>query len=127
VLRQQVDAGGHLDHLKVAGRAETSGTTVNVGNLAIAVLRLDATPALSRTELLQRTDVTEIRIPRSSTYKQPMSYRALPLAGLLGDLRPGPDEVIEIVATDGFVTLLPPDLVFAKGRTASVPEVRCAR
>ena len=88
---------------------------------SIEIVLGDRTVTLSRSELLQRADVTEIRIPRSSTYKQPMSYRALPLASLLRDLRPGPDEVIEIVATDGFVTLLPPDLVFAKGRTASVP------
>ena len=52
VLRQQVDAVGHLDHLKVAGRAETSGTTVNVGNLAIAVLRLDAMPASARRQFM---------------------------------------------------------------------------
>ena len=88
---------------------------------SIEIVLGDRTVTLSRSELLQRADVTEIRIPRDSTYKQPMSYRALPLAGLLRDLRPGPDEVIEIVATDGFVTLLPPDLVFAKGRTASLP------
>ena len=88
---------------------------------AIEIILDDRTAVLTRSELLQRADVTEIRIPRNSTYKQPMSYRALPLASLLRDLRLGPDEVIEIVATDGFVTLLPPDLVFAKGRTASVP------
>ena len=88
---------------------------------SIEIVLGDRTVTLSRSELLQRADVTEIRIPRSSIYRQPMSYRALPLAGLLRDLRPGPDEVIEIVATDGFVTLLLPDLVFAKGRTASLP------
>ncbi len=33
---------------KWRARAETGGTTVNVGNLAIAVLQLEATPAAAR-------------------------------------------------------------------------------
>jgi hypothetical protein len=33
---------------KWRARAETAGTTVNVGNLAIAVLQLEATPAMRR-------------------------------------------------------------------------------
>ena len=33
---------------KWRARAETAGTTVNVGNLAIAVLQLEATPAAAR-------------------------------------------------------------------------------
>ena len=33
---------------KWRARAETSGTTVNVGNLAIAVLQLEATPSGTR-------------------------------------------------------------------------------
>ena len=45
----------------------------------IEIVLGDRTVTLSRSELIQRADVTEIRIPRSSTYKQPMSYRALPL------------------------------------------------
>ena len=87
----------------------------------IEIVLGDRTVMLPRSELLQRPDLTEIRIPRDSTYKQPMSYRALPLASLLRGLPLKPDEMIEVGATDGFVTLLPPDLVFAKNDTASVP------
>ena len=34
--------------MEVPGRAETAGTTANVGNLVIAVLQLAATPAKRR-------------------------------------------------------------------------------
>jgi Cytochrome c len=88
---------------------------------AIEVVLGDGTVMLPRSELLQRADLTEVRIPRDPTYKQPMKYRALPLASLLHGLPLKPDEVIEVVATDGFVTLLPSDLVFAKNDTASAP------
>jgi mono/diheme cytochrome c family protein len=88
---------------------------------AIEIVLGERTVMLPRSELLQRADLTEIRIPRDPTYRQPMSYRALPLASLLRGLPLKPDEVIEVVATDGFVTLLPPELVFAKDDTASVP------
>jgi hypothetical protein len=85
---------------------------------AIEIVFGDRTVMLPRSELLQRADLTEIRIPRDPTYKQPMSYRALPLVSLLRDLPLKPDKVIEVVATDNFVTLLPPDLVFTKDETA---------
>ena len=88
---------------------------------AITIVLGDRTVMLPRSELLQRVDLTEIRVPRDSTYKQPMSYRALPLVSLLRGLPLKPDEMIEVVATDGFVTLLPPDLVFTKDNTGSVP------
>ena len=53
---------------------------------AITIVLGDRTVMLPRSELLQRVDLTEIRVPRDSTYKQPMSYRALPLASLLRGL-----------------------------------------
>ena len=40
----------------------------------IEIVLGDQTVTLSRSELLQRADVTEIRIPLDATYKQPMSY-----------------------------------------------------
>jgi D-serine deaminase-like pyridoxal phosphate-dependent protein len=46
VQRQTLAAGSTSWKWRV--RAETAGTTVNVGNLAIAVLQLDATPAARR-------------------------------------------------------------------------------
>jgi hypothetical protein len=91
----------------------------------IEIVAGDRSVTLSRSELLQREDLTTIHIPRDVTYKRPMTYRAVPLAALLRETSLTPDampgEMIEIVATDGFVTVLPPSLVFAKGETASVP------
>jgi mono/diheme cytochrome c family protein len=88
----------------------------------IGIVSGDQTTTLSRDALLQRADLTEIPIQRDPTYKRSASYRAVPLARLLSDLSLKPDEVIEVVATDGFVTPLPADLVFAKnGAAAAVP------
>jgi mono/diheme cytochrome c family protein len=88
---------------------------------SINIVLNDRMITLSRSELLHREDVTEVRIPHDVTYKRPMSYRAVPLANLLRNLLLQPDEMIEAVATDGFVSLLPPDLVFAKDGTGSIP------
>lgn len=80
---------------------------------------------LSRSQLLQRSDVTKIQIPGDITYKRAMTYRAVPLAALLRDASLTPDamagDMLEIVASDGFVTLLPSALVFPKDKAASVP------
>ena len=46
-LRRKAGAGCGLDHPKATAAKKTAGTTVNVGNLAIAVLQLGATPAAS--------------------------------------------------------------------------------
>jgi hypothetical protein len=47
-LAQRQTLSGVSTIWKWRARAETSGTTVNVGNLAIAVLQLEATPAPAR-------------------------------------------------------------------------------
>lgn len=91
---------------------------------AIEISAGDRSTTLSRSELLGRGDLTTIHIPRDVTYKRPMSYRAVPLAALLREASLTPDEMpgemIEIVATDGFVTVLPPTFVFPKDETASI-------
>lgn len=83
----------------------------------IQIISDGRTVTLSQVTLLQRADLSEIHIPRDPTYQRPMSYRALPLASLLRELslKPGdmPGDMIEVAATDGFVTLLPRDLVLA--------------
>lgn len=91
----------------------------------IKIVAGDRSVTLSPSELLQRRDLTTIHLPRDVTYKRPMTYRAVPLASvlreasLMPDMMPG--EMIEIVAIDGFVTVLPPALLFPKDETASVP------
>ncbi|MFZ1414387.1 MAG: c-type cytochrome [Defluviicoccus sp.] len=78
------------------------------------------TVVLSHTALLQRRDLREIRIPHDPIYKRPMSYRALPLASLLAGLALKAGEVIEVVASDGFVSVLPPELILGINDTGSV-------
>lgn len=93
----------------------------------IQIISGDQTTTLSRDALLQRADLTEVRIQRDPTYKRSMSYRALPLARLLHDLPVKPGEVIEVSASDGFVTPIPSDLLFAKDGSASVAYLAIER
>ncbi|MFO1153003.1 MAG: cytochrome c [Rhodospirillales bacterium] len=90
----------------------------------IEIVAGDGRVKLSRSALLQRGDLTTIHIPGDVAYKRPMTYRAVPLASLLREASLTPDrmagEVIEIVAADGFVTVLPPALLFPQDETASV-------
>ncbi|MFO1128018.1 MAG: cytochrome c [Rhodospirillales bacterium] len=100
-------------------------TELRAAQPGIEIVTGDRSVKLSRGELLQRGDLTTIDIPRDVTYKRPMTYRAVPLAALLREasLTPErmPGEMIEIVATDGFITVLPPALALPKDETASVP------
>lgn len=98
-----------------------AGASWGMSQPAIEIGFGDRTLTLSLNELLARADLTEIQVPRDSTYKRPMSYRALPLASLLRGLPVEPGGVIEVSATDGFVTQLPADLVFTQDAKASVP------
>src|SRR6266852_2547477 len=62
-----------------------------------------------RDALLARTDVVEITTSRDVAYRTPRTYRAVPLANLLGGVAIPPDAVVEAAAQDGFVTQLPRD------------------
>jgi mono/diheme cytochrome c family protein len=65
----------------------------------------------SRSELLRDPTLTMIEIPRDVAYGKAMRYRALPLAHLLSGFNLPRDQILESVASDGFVGLLPVDLV----------------
>lgn len=84
-----------------AARADTV-LTIDIG---AAHLTLD------RQALLKRPDIRRITIAAGDGYAQPMSYQAVPLAGLLAGMKIPVDSVIETVAADGFVAQLPLDLV----------------
>lgn len=66
---------------------------------------------ISRAELLGDPALTTIEIPRDVAYGKPMRYRALPLAHLLSGFDLPRDQILESVASDGFIGLLPVDLV----------------
>ncbi|QLH40574.1 MAG: cytochrome c [Defluviicoccus sp.] len=88
---------------------------------------------LSRHALLERPDVATIHVPHDVSYRRAMTYQAVPLSALLRGLSPTTGNApgsapgntsggaIEIVASDGFVTVLPFSLVFPKDAAASQP------
>ena len=65
----------------------------------------------TRAQLLADPALSEIQLPRDSVYGTPMHYRAVSLAHLLQGFDLPRDQVLETVASDGFVGLLPVELV----------------
>ncbi|WP_029010813.1 c-type cytochrome [Azospirillum halopraeferens] len=76
--------------------------------------------AWSRDALLRHPDATAITVD-DHAYGRPMTYRAVPLAGLVPRDRLAPGRVLEAEATDGFVAGIPVDLVFADAPGGAVP------
>lgn len=83
------------------GRAAGATLTTVVG---------DTVRQFDRDALLARSDAVEIDVPRDVAYGAGMTYRAVPLAGLL-DVPTAADQVLEAEAEDGFVAELPLELV----------------
>jgi mono/diheme cytochrome c family protein len=69
------------------------------------------TRSFTQTALLARADAVKITIPHDVAYPTTMSYRAVPLADLIGGFTVAPESVLEAVASDGFAAQLPMDLV----------------
>jgi mono/diheme cytochrome c family protein len=65
-------------------------------------------------ELLARPDAASVTIPEDVSYKRSMTYRAVPLLALTGDISKLSFDTIEARASDGFVSQIPAALV-AKG------------
>jgi mono/diheme cytochrome c family protein len=61
--------------------------------------------------LLARKDVVSITVPRDVSYRRSMTYRAVPLLALLGELGESRFDTLEARATDGFVAQIPLALV----------------
>lgn len=98
---------------------------------ALTSARADDVPALTLSlggepkrataaELLARTDVATLAVPADPAYGRPMSYRAVPLRALLGDLSPTPFDTLEARAADGFVSQIPLALVERGAQGGSV-------
>ncbi|MDY0882723.1 c-type cytochrome [Dongia soli] len=77
----------------------------------------------TRDVLLSRPDTKTVSIARDIAYGKPMTFRAVPLARLLEGLTLPPDYVLEAVASDGFATQLPLDLVTNSDPTKAVAYV----
>jgi mono/diheme cytochrome c family protein len=66
---------------------------------------------ITAAELLARPDAASLTVPDDVSYHRAMTYRAVPLLGLIGDT-PGLDfDTIEARASDGFVSQVPASLV----------------
>lgn len=72
------------------------------------------TKIFSRDELLKRPDVVTIDVVKDATYGKPMTYRAVPVAGLLEGFDFPAGSVVEAVAIDGFAAQIPLDLMLNK-------------
>jgi mono/diheme cytochrome c family protein len=63
--------------------------------------------------LLAMPAATTVTIANDVAYKRNMTFRAIPVASLLGGV--GADETLRFVASDGFVATLPAALLLARG------------
>jgi mono/diheme cytochrome c family protein len=83
----------------------------------------DATRSFSRDQLLARPDAATIEVPNDITYRKAMTYRAVPVAGLLQGLEVPAGSVIETVATDGFIAQIPSDLMLNTDKAKAIAWV----
>ncbi|MCP1610192.1 mono/diheme cytochrome c family protein [Azospirillum lipoferum] len=90
------------------------------GGPALTIAVAGAERTFDRDTLLARQDAVTIDIPADISYGQPMSYRAVPLASLLGTGDFPPGTVLEGVASDGFTAQLPPELCLRTGPDGAV-------
>jgi mono/diheme cytochrome c family protein len=71
----------------------------------------DQTRRFTASELLARPDAITLAVPKDVSYRRAMTYRAVPLLGLLGDAARLDFDTIEARARDGFVSQIPIALV----------------
>jgi mono/diheme cytochrome c family protein len=79
--------------------------------------------SFTRAELLARPDAATIEVAKEVTSGVPMTYRAVPVAGLLSGLTFPPGSVIEAVAIDGFAAQIPLDLLLNTDAEKSIAWV----
>ena len=93
-------------------------------NTQLTVILGTSTHTYTKEELLHNPATVDITIPKDPAYKEAMHYKALPLSALLQGNSILPGQVIQTIATDGFTTNLPLDLVLRKsGDKGAVPYI----
>ena len=75
--------------------------------------------SFTRKQLLESPFVTQIDVTRDATYKRPMHYHAIAMDRLLAGMDLPKDEVLEAVAADGFIGMLPAELILHPGAGAA--------
>jgi len=83
----------------------------------------DATRRLTAQQLMSRPDAATITVPADVSYHRAMTYRAVPLVALTGDVTKAGVETIEARATDGFVSQIPAALAMGRAPADSVAWV----
>lgn len=94
---------------------------VSPGGAAELIVDVGSKRALTTEELLARPDVATIQVPADVTYQRSMSYRAVPLRALLGVDGMPSDMELQVTGTDGFVSYIPPGLIFTATGKGAVP------
>ena len=74
------------------------------------------THTFTAAQLTARRDAATVPVPNDVAYGRPMTFRAVPLRGLLAEFGPIATDTIEFRATDGFVAQIPRALI--EGRSA---------
>jgi mono/diheme cytochrome c family protein len=70
-----------------------------------------STRSFGQRELLSDPAATSIEVARDAAYQRSMHYQAVPLLALLAGMSLPPDQILEAVASDGFVAMLPVDVI----------------
>lgn len=78
---------------------------------------------LTAEELLARPDATSITIPDDVSYHRAITYRAVPLIALIGDVAKLGFYTIEARASDGFVSQIPASLAMGGASGGSIAWV----
>jgi mono/diheme cytochrome c family protein len=86
-------------------------TLASAGEPSLTIDIGGTTRKFTREQLLTDPSIAEIDVPRDASYRRAMHYRALPLARLLAGIDVPRDQILEAVAKDGFVGMLPVDLI----------------
>jgi mono/diheme cytochrome c family protein len=99
-----------------AGSANPPGSPPSVaspGNPELTVSAGGRMSTFAPAALLAMPAATTVTIANDVAYKRNMTFRAIPVASLLGGV--GADETLRFVASDGFVATLPAALLLARG------------
>jgi len=88
-----------------------SCATAAESNLTVTVAGRTTTYAPA--SLLGMSTATSVTIPDDVAYKRGMTYRAVPVASLLGGV--ANEDTMRFVASDGFVATIPASLLLARG------------
>src|SRR5690606_30876138 len=86
----------------VSARAEPATLTLTLG---------DRTERFTAAALLARPDAARITIPDDVSYERAMTYRAVPLLGMMGEEAAHEFDTLEVRASDGFASQIPISLV----------------